>query len=110
MQQLEPDESVTKAIGRPFDPRSEQGNMDERQDSPFQNVKQENPFQVPMHSIADQASFAESQMQKFRPESGAQLGPQQEETPFQPQYDGGAEEPGKHFNTFHHDVVCYVCI
>jgi len=94
MQQLEPDESVTKAIGRPFDPRSEQGNMDERQDSPFQNVKQENPFQVPMHSIADQASFAESQMQKFRPESGAQLGPQQEETPFQPQYDGGAEEPG----------------
>ena len=64
--------------------------MDEHEDSPFQNVKQENPFQVPLHTIADQASFAESQMQKFRPESGPPLGPQQEETPFQPQ---GGEEP-----------------
>ena len=68
--------------------------MDEHEDSPFQNIKQESPFQAPMHSIADQASFAESQMQKFRPESAPLLGPQQDESAFQPEGNGEPEEAG----------------
>ena len=79
--------SVTKAIGRPFEPEPEQeGNsMDEHEDSPFQNVKQENPFQVPMNSIAQQASYAASQMAQMRPEAAGPMGAMQEESAFQPQ-------------------------
>eukprot|EP00795_Rhopilema_esculentum_P011538 gene11538-21763_t len=91
---VEPDMSVTKAIGRPFQPDGEPagGNMDEREDSPFQAVRQESPFQIPMNSIAAQASYAQSQMSRFRPESAGPFGPQQEESPFQPQPGEGPEE------------------
>ena len=87
---------MTKAIGRPFEPEPEQegNNMDEHEDSPFQNVKQESPFQVPMNSIAQQASYAASQMAQMRPESAGPMGAMQEESPFQPQREEEPENQG----------------
>ncbi len=83
----QPDALVTKAIGRPFQPdNGEEGEqMDNRQDSPFQQVKQENPFGVPMDSLASQMSFANQQMSPIRPGyeggRGEPFGQEQREVP-----------------------------
>lgn len=81
--------------------------MDEHEDTPFQNVKQESPFQVPMNSIAQQASYAASQMAQMRPESAGPMGAMQEESPFQPQRE---EEPENQGNFSSNLVEFRICL
>eukprot|EP00794_Sanderia_malayensis_P018015 gene18015-19816_t len=67
-EQQQSDPTVTRAIGRPFEPDNvEERDMDNHEDSPFQQVRQESPFSIPVGSLAAQVNFANQQMSPIRP-------------------------------------------